>query len=129
LFGNRDNIEIFKEKLDKLELEIETSEHLLKTYGTQAIVVADFIKRYGADKIHKDYPVLEAEIYYAVEHEFVKSPLDFLVRRVNLGLIDLNATRESLQKVAFVLKKLFGWSDDMYDLKIEEALALLNESI
>ncbi len=129
LFGNRDNIEIFKEKLDKLKLEIETSEYLLKTYGTQAIVVANFIKQYGDDKIHKDYPVFKAEIYYAIEHEFIKCPLDFLVRRVNLGLIDLNATRESLQKVAFVLKESFGWSDEMCDLKIKEALTLLNEGI
>jgi len=129
LFGNRGNTEKFKEKLDKLGVEIDTSKHLLKTYGTGALVVADFIRRYGDDKIHKDYPVLRAEIYYAVEYEFVKCPLDFLVRRVNLGLIDLNAARNSLQKVTFVLKELFGWSDEVYDLKIKEASTLLSEGI
>ena len=129
LFGNRGNTEIFKEKLGKLKIEIDTREHLLKTYGTQALIVADFIKRYGDDKIHKDYPVLIAEIYYAVEHEFVKCPLDFLVRRVNLGLIDLDAARSSLKKVTSVLKELFGWSDEVYDLKIKEASTLLNEGI
>ncbi|MFK5881978.1 MAG: FAD-dependent oxidoreductase [Sulfurospirillum sp.] len=129
LFGNRQDIVTIKEKLDKLNLEIETSEHLLKTYGSNAMVVVDFIKRYGTEKIHKNYPVLKAEIYYAVEHEFVKSPLDFLVRRVNLGLIDMDATKESLKKVAFVLKESFGWSDEMFDFKIKEASILLNEGI
>ena len=129
LFGNRENIEIFKEKLDKLKLGFETSEHLLKTYGSQAIVVSEFIKKYGNDKIHKDYPILIAEIYYCIEYEFVKSPLDFLVRRIGLGLIDLDAAKESLGQVAFVLKESFGWSDEMSSLKIGEALTLLDNGI
>ena len=129
LFGNRENIVEFKEKLDKLNLEIDVSEHLLGAYGSNAIVVADFIKRYGDEKIHKKYPILKAEIYYAIEYEFVKSPLDFLVRRVNLGLIDLGATRESLQTVASVLKESFGWSDEVCDFKIKEASILLDEGI
>lgn len=129
LFGNTVDIGNFKEKLDKLDLEKEISEHLLKTYGSQVLVVADFIKVHGKVKIHKDYPLLEAEIYYAIEHEFVKNPLDFLVRRIGLGLIDLNATKESLKKVTFVLKESFGWSDEMSNIKQEEALALLDEDV
>ena len=129
LLGSGTNTEQIKEKLDKLNLEQETSEHLLETYGSQALVVADFIKRYGKEKIHKGYPLLEAEIYYALEHEFVKKPLDFLVRRIGLGLIDLNAARESLKKVTFVLKESFGWSDKMSNAKQEEALTLLNEGV
>jgi len=129
LFGNRDNIETFKEKLDKLEIGNETREYLLKTYGTQAIVVLDFVKRYGSEKIHEKYPFFKAEIYYSVEYEFVKTPLDFLVRRINLGLIDLDVTKESLKRVAMVLKEVFGWSDGVCDLKIAEASALLNDGI
>ena len=101
----------------------------MKTYGSQVLVVADFIKVHGKVKIHKDYPLLEAEIYYAIEHEFVKNPLDFLVRRIGLGLIDLNATKESLKKVTFVLKESFGWSDEMSNVKQEEALTLLDEGV
>ena len=129
LFGNRENIETIKEKLGKLGLEIEESEHLLKTYGSNAVVVADFIKRYGDRKIHKNYPTLEAELYYCVEHEFVKNPLDFLVRRVGLGLIDTDATKESLKRVASILKELLGWSDEMCECKVKEASKLLNEGI
>jgi len=129
LFGNRENIETVKEKLGKLGLEIEESEYLLKTYGSNAIVVTDFIKRYGDKKIHKNYPTLEAELYYCVEHEFVKNPLDFLVRRVGLGLIDIDAAKESLRRVTSILKELLGWSDEMRERKVEEASKLLNEGI
>ncbi len=129
LFGSRENIGNIKEKLDKLGVREEISEHLLKTYGSQALVVADFITRYTEEKIHKKYPVLEAEVYYAIEYEFVKNPLDFLVRRTGLGLIDLNAAKESLGKVTFVLKESFGWSDEMSSVKQKEALELLNKGV
>jgi len=129
LFGNTSNIENFKEKLDKLDIEKEISEYLLKTYGSEVLVVADFIKRYKKEKIHKDYPLLEAEIYYTIEHEFVKKPLDFLVRRTGLGLIDLKAAKQSLQKVVFALKESFGWSDEMSQAKFKEALTLLDEAV
>ncbi len=129
LLGSRINTEHIKEKLDKLELEEDLRTHLIQTYGSQSLVIVDFIQKFGKEKIHKNYPVLKAEIYYGVKHEFVKNPLDFLVRRVGLGLIDLNATKESLYGVALVLKECFGWSDEVYDLKSKEALKLLNDGI
>ncbi len=129
LFGNRGNIEIFKEKLGNLGLDFEASEHLIRTYGSQAVVVMDFIKKYGSDRIHEDYPVLVAEIYYCIEYEFIKGPLDFLVRRIGLGLIDLNTARESLDKVVSILQESFGWSDETSNSKLEEASKLLNEGI
>ena len=129
LLGSGVNTEYIKEKLDKLDLEEDLRTHLIETYGSQSLVVVDFIQKYGKEKIHKNYPVLKAEIYYGVKHEFVKNPLDFLVRRVGLGLIDLNAAKESLQEVALVLKECFGWSDGVHDLKSKEALKLLNDGI
>jgi glycerol-3-phosphate dehydrogenase len=129
LLGSRIKTEQIKDKLDKLGLEKDLSEHLIKTYGSQSLVVVDFIQKYSKEKIHKDYPVLKAEIHYGVEHEFVKNPLDFLVRRVGLGLIDLNATKASLQEVTLVLKEHFGWSDEIFENKFQEASYLLDNDI
>ncbi|MCF6173846.1 MAG: FAD-dependent oxidoreductase, partial [Campylobacteraceae bacterium] len=129
LFGSEQNIETIKEKLDKLCLEKDISGHLLKTYGSKALTIADFITRYKKERLHKNYPVLEAEIYYAIEHEFVKTPLDFLIRRVGLGLIDINAAKESLEKVAFAFKKSFGWSKKVYENKLQEEYLLLDNAI
>ncbi len=129
LVGSQANLSDIKEELDKLELEREVKEHLLQTYGSQALKVVDFIEKYGAKRIHKNYPILEAEIRYSVEHEFVFNPLDFLIRRTGLGLIDLQAAKDSVQSVALVLKKQFGWSDETYETKLQEAKLLLDNSI
>ncbi len=129
LFGSETDTVTIKEKLDRLKLEKELSEHLIKTYGTKALVVVDFIKEYGDDKIHKNYPVAKAEIYYALKYEFVKKPLDFLVRRIGLGLIDTDAAKESLFAVSSVLQKSFGWSDEVYKSINDEALLLLESGI
>ncbi len=129
LFGSEQNIETIKEKLDKLSLEKEISKHLLKTYGSKSLVVADFIQKYGKDKIHENYPISEAEIHYGIEHEFVRNPLDFLIRRTGLGLIDIGAAKKSLQKVTSILKESFGWSEKVYENKLQEAYSLLDSAI
>jgi glycerol-3-phosphate dehydrogenase len=129
ILGSRINTEQIKEKLDKLGLEEDLCTHLIKTYGSQSLVLVDFIQKYGKEKIHKNYPVLKAEVYYGVKHEFVKNPLDFLVRRVGLGLIDLDAAKASLHEVVLILKECFGWSDKVSDLKTKDALKLLNGGI
>ncbi len=129
LFGSETPIQITQEKIASMELGNSTKEHLIQTYGTRALDVADFIKTYGDEKLHEDYPYLRAEVYYALKFEFVKEPLDFIVRRSNLGLIDIEAAKKSLEAVALVLREKFFWSDAVYAKKLQSAKLILDNSI
>ncbi len=129
LVGSRVNLFDIKEKLDKLLIEAEVKYHLLKTYGDRALDVARYIDKYGAKKLHMDYPYVEAEIYYGVAEEFVVKPLDFLVRRLGFALIDSSAAMECLESVTLIFKDLFNWSDSEYLLEIEQAKKHLSGAI
>jgi glycerol-3-phosphate dehydrogenase len=118
-----------EKEINKFRLKETTKNHLLKTYGSLALKVADFTHRYGNEKLHPKYEILKAEVYYAIEYEFVKEPLDFLIRRSCLGLIDLQAAKESLEDICLSLKKSFSWNDTIYDEKLHKAQEILNNAI
>jgi len=125
LVGNIENLSEIKDRLDKLNLEEDIKKHLFLTYGDCALKVIE----YGTKRLHEDYPYLEAEVLYSIEHEFTCKPLDFLVRRLGLGFIDIKATKECLEVVTSVFKKKLNWSEEEYCLHVEEAKKILNKSL
>ncbi len=129
LIGSRENLSKIKDKLDKLDLNKKVVEHLLCLYGDRALNVVETANRIGFEKIDENYPILKAEIYYSVKEEFVKKPLDFLVRRVNLGLIDKEATKSSLLVVCKELQDIFKWSEEKYISELNQARNILESSI
>jgi glycerol-3-phosphate dehydrogenase len=129
LVGSRENLYQIKAKLDKLKLEEESKEHLLSSYGDCAIDIIKYLDEYGDEKIHKDYPYLLAEVYYCIDFEFTCKPLDFLVRRLGMGFIDIEATKESLEKIALIFKDKLNWSDEIYSLRLKEAKDILNKNL
>lgn len=118
-----------REQLKRAALSDEVQEHLIRTYGSLSLKVSLYIEEYGAEKILDDYDLLKAEVYYAIDHEFVKEPLDFIVRRSNLGLVDIKAAKASLETVASILGEKFSWSDVVHIKKLQEAERILNNSI
>ncbi len=128
LVGSRGDLSKIKDKLDKLNLEKEVCEHLLRTYGDSALEVLKY-DEFGYEKIVEEYPILKAEILYCVDNEFVKKPLDFLVRRVDLALIDVRSAKKSLKVVTKVLQTRFGWDEEKYLEEFEKALDILNHNI
>ena len=125
LVGNRKNRVKVKERLDKLEIDKDIKEHLLSHYGDCTLDVLEYIEEFGTSRVHANYLCLEAEVYYSVDWEFTRKPLDFLQRRSGLGFIDKSATIESLERVASILKDKLKWSDDEYVLYLKEARSLL----
>lgn len=129
LVGSSENLIKIKEKLGKLKLENSIIEHIFETYGDQALHVVRYINKYGVKKLHKKYPYLEAEVHYSITYEFVCKPLDFLVRRVGLGLIDTEAAKSCLEVVTSILKDELSWDDETYEKEFQKAKLLLNEGI
>jgi len=129
LVGSRENIGKVKEKLDKFGFDKDLNEHLISCYGDCSLEVCEYIEKFGINKIHKKYPFLEAEVFYSIDNEFTCKPLDFLVRRLGLGFVDINATKESLEQVSSIFKQKFHWSKEEESFHVEEAKGILSNSL
>jgi glycerol-3-phosphate dehydrogenase len=129
LIGSRINILEVKRKLDLLNLEEDIKEHLLCSYGDCAFNVLEYIEKFGTNRLCENYPYLEAEVFYSVDHEFTCKPLDFLVRRSGLGFVDVKSALSCLEKVSFILKDKLDWSEDIYSLHVKEAKEILENNL
>ena len=129
LVGSRENLHQIKEELDRLQLEDRTKEHLVSSYGDCSVDVIKYVDKYGDEKVHEAYPYLLSEVYYSIDCEFTCKPLDVLVRRLGLGFLDIEATKESLEKVTMVFKNKLAWSDEEYSLYLSEAKEILERSL
>ena len=50
-------------------------------------------------RLVRGHPVLEAEVVYAVHHEYCETPEDFIARRSRLAFLDHRACQEALPRV------------------------------
>jgi glycerol-3-phosphate dehydrogenase len=112
-------------KIDFVDESIKT--HLVKMYGDRALDVAKSVET--IEKLHEKYDITNAEVIYGIKNEYVKKPLDFLVRRTTLALIDKECAKEILPKVVELLKNEFAWDEQKVQFEQNEALSLLNSSI
>ena len=51
-------------------------------------------------RLVRGHPVLEAEVVYAVHHEYCETPEDFIARRSRLAFLDHRACGEALPRVS-----------------------------
>ena len=108
------------------EVDSDVARHLYDHYGDEAAKIVDEAKRSDRLKrLHPDFPVIEAELFYTMEHEYVRKPLDFLVRRCSLGLLEQEAARRVLPHVTALMADHLGWDDEMRQKMQREAHALL----
>ncbi len=112
-------------KIDNLGEDITT--HLIKMYGDNALNV--YNSAASVEKLHEDYSYINAEVIYAIKEEFVKKPLDFIVRRTSLALIDIKIAKEILEKVLLIMQKELNWDESTVGKEREEAIVILNKAI
>ncbi len=129
LVGSIEKISKIKEKLGKFSFNKDLNEHLISFYGDCALEVFKYIEKFGEVKLHDDYPYLEAEVYYSIDYEFTKKPLDFLVRRLGLGLVDKQAAIDCVHKVSLIYKDIFNWTQEEYSMYLEESKTILNTNL
>lgn len=104
-----------------------TNQYLISQYGDQVeklLTSIDEIKF-----LKKGHPYTNAELIYTIREEFVQKPMDFLVRRCNVGLIDTKTSLDILNEVIQIMKIELSWSEEKAEIEKKEALELLNNSI
>ena len=114
------------------ELPEDVSAHLVKSYGTRALQVAEWVragyldtKPGKAKRLHSRYPFLEAEVIFAVDQEYALKPMDILARRTRLAFLDTEAARAAVPRVVKLMGDLLGWSWRQRTMEKAEALAFL----
>ncbi len=113
--------------LDDLNIDKKLKKYLFSMYGDK---IFDVIKSSdNLEKLHKDYFHTQAELIYCIRNEFVQKPMDFLVRRTSLALIDIKASLEILDKVVAIMKKELNWSEELAKDRFKEAKQLLETNI
>jgi len=126
----------------KYDLAFDVAQHLVRNYGTRAgdvlsMVEEDKVKgsRSGLYKHYPrlyegaaattGYPYLEAEVRYAVTHEYACSPADVLARRTRLAFLNSTAARLCLPRVVEIMSECLGWSEARALLEYEKAEQVL----
>ncbi len=102
----------------------ELSKHLVSLYGDKALEVYESVE--NIVKLHENYTYTNAELIYCIKNEFVQKPLDFLVRRTALALIDKKVARDVLEQVLLIMKNELFWDDNRVNIEKIDALAILD---
>jgi glycerol-3-phosphate dehydrogenase len=112
----------------KFDLAWDVAQHLSRNYGTRAAEVLSYAEpetvkgsRSGLYKHYPrlyegaaattGYPYLEAEIRYAIDHEYAVKPADILARRTRLAYLNSTAAKLTLPKVVEIMGDALGWDE------------------
>lgn len=101
----------------------EVAEHLVTTYGGQAWEVCELSQSTQAkfgDTIVPGFPYIEAEVIYACR-EYACTIEDILSRRTRLAFLNKEAASEAVPKVAQIMAKELGWTNDVTAKQIAAA--------
>lgn len=119
--------ENFTKELKVDSLDEETSKHLIHMYGDKANEVTKCVSK--IEKLHPEYSYINAEVIYTIREEFVKKPIDFLVRRSNIALIDIEVAKEMLDTVLDIMQNELNWNDEKVQNERKTTLLILNNSL
>jgi glycerol-3-phosphate dehydrogenase len=115
----------------RLALDPATIDHLLFSYGPDALVVMALIERDAAlaERVCPDYTPIMAEVIFNVQHEMAGCLEDVLFRRMRLGIINHRQTLDAVPKVAKMMQQLLDWDKTRYDAEVSAVETSINEHL
>ncbi|KAL0961472.1 hypothetical protein HGRIS_006416 [Hohenbuehelia grisea] len=114
--------------IQRYGLETEVAKHLSENYGDRAWTVCALASPTGESwplhgvKLHSQYPFIEAEVRYAVKHEYAQTAVDVLARRTRLSFLNVQAALDALPRVVGIMAEELGWSASRQRTEVERAL-------
>ena len=116
--------------------------HLAHNYGDKALAVAaialnDDVTNATATagsapssplsaRLAHGYPYLEAEVVYAVKHEYAVTAVDVLAHRTRLAFLNCDAAWSAVPRVVQLMAQLHAWDDTRSAIEWQRALRFLN---
>lgn len=99
--------------IEACPLERDIADHLVATYGTRAIDLAQFLAGDPArgERLVEGRPEILGQVDWAVDTEFARRVEDVLVRRTQLYYRDLDQGLGAAPRVAARMAERLGWSE------------------
>ncbi|WP_077922574.1 glycerol-3-phosphate dehydrogenase/oxidase [Spirosoma sp. 209] len=112
--GEKYRFDDWKSLQRRYQLDDDTSQHLMQTYGDRAEWVTQLILQDAtlSDRVHERLPFIRAEVVYHVREEMAMTIRDVLARRWRLELSDWQLSALLAQPVADILARELNWTDD-----------------
>lgn len=109
----------------------ESAEHLARSYGVHAFEVCRMARPFSTSSrsqfgnlLLEGFPYLECEIDYACKYEMACTVTDFLTLRTRLAYLDSEAATIVAPRVANLMGKALGWTEDEKKKQLEKALKI-----
>ncbi|KAI0712377.1 DAO-domain-containing protein [Earliella scabrosa] len=96
-------------------LETEVAKHLSDNYGDCAWTVCSLAQPTGKAwplhgiRLSPGYPFIEAEVRYAVRHEYAQTAIDVIARRCRLSFLNAQAALDALPRVIEIMTEELHW--------------------
>lgn len=111
----------------------DIADHLTRNYGTRALQIGEIVKAgypsraagLHPKRLHAKYPVLEAEVVFAVQQEYAMTVEDFIARRCRMAFVDQKAAIEVVPHVVNLMGTLLGWNSKMKKIQTTKAMEFL----
>jgi glycerol-3-phosphate dehydrogenase len=130
---------VFHKKYDRIPvtlregfgLEKDVARHLSRNYGTRALQVAQIAGRDPrlARRLAPRYPVLAAEVLFAVEQEYALTAVDVLARRTRLAYLDAKAAADATPAVVELMAGPLGWDAKRKAAEVAGVVAFLRTMV
>jgi len=104
----------------------EIAMHLYRAYGTRAPKVAQLAQTKYGNRLHENYPYLEAEVVYGAQSEMACTAVDVLARRTRLAFLDQQAALEAAPRVVELLGEIYNWNNDRRTVEMNRVYKFLN---
>ncbi|KAF8059578.1 FAD dependent oxidoreductase-domain-containing protein [Lyophyllum atratum] len=114
--------------IQRYGLETEVAKHLSESYGDRAWTVCALAEPTGKNwplhgkRINSQYPYIEAEVRYAVNHEYAQTAVDVLARRTRLCFLNVQAALDALPRVVDIMADELHWSYSERKKQIADAV-------
>jgi len=108
------------------------AKRLSKAYGGRAHEVLRIAKEElgmigRGDRLVPGYPYIEAEVIYAVRHEWALTADDIIARRTRLAFLNKEAAIRAIPKVVNLMGKELGWNDSRRNEESKTCLEYLKQ--
>ncbi|GAB4813967.1 hypothetical protein N2152v2_001013 [Parachlorella kessleri] len=108
-------------------IDTRVAKYLVASYGDRAGEITKIAEqRKLGRRIVRGYPILEAEVVYAVRHEYCETPEDFVARRTRLAFLDKLACQQALPRVVELMGGELGWNRSRMKTELQQVLAYLD---
>lgn len=108
------------------DLEPDIAIHLANSYGDRVDAVIDVENKTRRARLIDGFPYIEAEVIYAVNHEYALHAIDVIARRMRLAFLDNAAARAALSKIVVLMGRELKWDRSRMREEMEQGRHFLD---